>query len=112
MSKQMISKLEAQYFIIQEVADYLKEQHELAGDEMVSEMFDLGVEYRRALENAYYNVKDALSPMICTERFIKAIRHELEAEELYVNTETEESLFVERFENLAKAIREQSEEIL
>ena len=112
MSKQMISKLEAQYLIIVEVADFLKEQHELAGGYIEEEYFDCGTEYRRALENAYYNVKDALSPMISAERFIKAIRHELEAEELYVNTETEESLFVERFENLAKAIREQSEEIL
>lgn len=111
MTALMINKLEAQYLITIEVAEYLKEQHELACGEMMEEMFDLGIEYRRALENAYYNVKTALSSMIDTERFIKAIRHELEAEELYVNTEDEESLFVERFENLANAIREQSAEI-
>ena len=111
MTTLMINKLEAQYLIIIEIADYLKDQHDLACGEMMEEKFDLGIEYRRALENAYYNVKTALSSMIDAERFIKAIRHELEAEELYVNTEDEKSLFVERFENLANAIRELSAEI-
>ena len=110
----VITKSNAQYLIFQEVASFLKEQFDLAGQEADCDMIRTAERYQKELDRAY---RESLSfasryDIVGTERFIKRIRLNLEIEGLYINTETDCSLFVERFDKLAVAIREASDELV